>query len=130
MLQAAIATALTLLFSPIQDPDQISEDPNQGYDYPADWSGGNWQDDPYAPEPDPQFTIRPNVQTTVVGRSGGNVTIRFTGPVVVTVRPPFPISGGPRTSTWSAGSTYTGPDTNQNGVPDDLEDSRVDVRNQ
>ena len=127
MLEVVFAVAL--LVSPAQDQQQVGEDANQNYDYPAGWSGENWEDDPTAPPPDPEFTIRPNVGRTVVGRSGGNVTIRFTGPTVTTVRPPWPVSGGPRTLRLPAGAEYTGPDVNQNDIPDDLERRDVDVRN-
>lgn len=122
--------AVAVLAGSGQDMETVDENPSPEYNY-LNLDPSSFVDDPNAPEPDPQFTIRPNVPYT--RRGNGTATVRFTGPVVIIVRPSLlartvGISGA-RRATLPAGSEITGPDSNRNNIPDDLEAQEVDVSN-
>lgn len=131
MLMLFLVAALP---GPEQDMETVGEPPSPEYNY-LNLDPNAFVDDPDAPEPDPAFTIRPGVPYTRRGNSNGTATVTFTGRTVVTIRPPrppIPIRGYstmPRTSRNPAGWQYTGPDNNDNDIPDDLETEMVDVSN-
>ena len=115
-----------------QDMETVDRNPPPEYNY-LNLDPDSFVDDPNPPEPDPEFTIRPNVPYTRRGNGNGTATVRFTGPVVIIVRPSLlarsiGISGA-RRATLPAGSEITGPDSNRNNIPDDLEAQEVDVSN-
>ena len=113
-----------------QPPGENDEFPSDdAYEY-GQFDPATFVDDPGAPDPDPQFTVRSNVPRVTTRHSNGTVTVRFTGRVRVTVRPRFPVPNRtPRTSRVPAGWEQTGPDENNNGLPDELDSDWVDVAN-
>lgn len=135
-METSIITAFILVLTlnaaaPAQEMQQDEIPPLQ-YEY-GGLNPDDFFDDENAPEPDPEFTIRPNVPYTRVRNPNGTATVRFTGATRVTIRPPrlvVPVPGynrTPRTSYNPAGWQFTGPDTNNNWIPDDLENENVDV---
>lgn len=128
---AAFLMAMAIHAPALAQDTEMPVRPPEEYDY-IGLNADDFFDDVNAPEPDPEYTIRPNVPYTKVRHPNGTATVRFTGRVRVTVRPPrmvVPIPGYNRTPRTSFVDDWviTGPDSNNNSIPDDLEMDWVDI---
>lgn len=83
-----------------------------------------YQDDPNPVEVHPLYTVRPGTPGRSAPAGPGRVTYTLTGPARITVRIPFV---GARTAILGPGTSYTGRDANNNGIPDDLDRREIDI---